>query len=215
MIIAIDGPSASGKGTLARRLAERLDLAYLDTGSLYRGVALLVLDGGGDPRDASAALRAAKGFSLEILNDPRLRSENTGEAASHVAAMPEVRTALLAFQRRFASHPPGGKKGAVIDGRDIGTVVCPAAEAKFFVTASAEVRAGRRTKELAARNEVADYAKVLAAIRARDRRDRLRETSPLKAAADAHLLDTTKLDIDGAFQTALGVLAGKGLLKAR
>jgi CMP/dCMP kinase len=215
MIIAIDGPSASGKGTLARRLAEHLNLAHLDTGSLYRGVALLVLDGGGYPGDRAAAVKAAKGFSLDILGDPRLKSEATGEAASLVAAIPEVRAELLAFQRRFAAHPPGGKKGAVIDGRDIGTVVCPAAEVKFFVTASPEVRAERRTKEMLGRGEVANTAKVLATIRERDRRDRMREASPLRAAQDAHLLDTTKLDIDGAFQKALDVLASKGFLKAR
>jgi len=213
MIIAIDGPSASGKGTLAKKLAERLDLAHLDTGSLYRGVALRVLDAGGQARDPAAALKAAKGFSLEILNDPQIRSEAVGEAASHVAAIPEVRAELLAFQRRFAANPPDGTKGAVIDGRDIGTVVCPNAEVKFFITASPEVRAERRTKELLARGEAANYDQVLATIRERDRRDRMREASPLRAAEDAHLLDTTKLDIDGAFQKALDVLADKGFLK--
>ncbi|HXV73101.1 MAG TPA: (d)CMP kinase [Sphingomonadales bacterium] len=215
MIIAIDGPSASGKGTLARQLARRLDFAHLDTGSLYRGVALLVLDAGGRPQDAAAAIKAAKGFSLEILNDRRIRSEATGEAASHVAAIPGVRAELLAFQRRFAAAPPGGKKGAVIDGRDIGTVVCPEADLKFFVTASPEVRAERRTKELLARGEAANPAQVLATIRERDRRDQRREASPLRAAEDAHLLDTTKLDIDGAFQKALDVLASKGFLKTK
>ena len=215
MIIAIDGPSASGKGTLARKIARHFDLAHLDTGSLYRGVALLVLDGGAHPGSSAAALKAAKGFSLETLSDPRLRSEAIGEAASQVAAIPEVRAELLAFQRRFAAHPPGGKAGAVIDGRDIGTVVCPNAGAKFFVTATPEVRAERRTKELLARGEVANYDKVLATIRERDRRDQLRDVSPLKAAPDAYLLDTTKLDIDGAFQKALAVLADKGFLNAR
>lgn len=211
MIIAIDGPSASGKGTLARKLATRFGLAHLDTGSLYRAVALKVLAAGADPADRKAAAKAAQALSFSSLDNPKLRGEAVGEAASVVAANPEVRKALLAFQRRFASHPPGGKRGAVIDGRDIGTVVCPGADLKFFVTASPEERARRRTHELEQRGEPADYGQILANIRERDRRDMERENSPLRPAEDAHLLDTTKLDIDGAFEKALDVIASKGL----
>lgn len=212
MIIAVDGPSASGKGTLARKLARHFDFAYLDTGALYRGVALMVRDAGHLPHDPTAALDAAQHFSFKILEDPRIRSESAGEAASFVASMPEVRSALLVLQRTFAASPPGGKKGAVIDGRDIGTVVCPQAEIKFFVTASPEIRAQRRTQELLKRGDSADYATILTTIHERDRRDRERSVSPLRRAEDAHLLDTTKLDIDGAFQKALDVLADKGFL---
>lgn len=213
MIIAVDGPSASGKGTLARKLARHFDFAYLDTGALYRGVALMVRDAGRRPHDPAAALEAAQHFSFAILEDPRIRSESAGEEASFVASLPEVRTALLVLQRNFAVSPPDGKKGAVIDGRDIGTVVCPKAEIKFFVTASPEVRAQRRTQELLKRGDRADYGTVLTTIHERDRRDRERLVSPLRQAEDAHLLDTTKLDIDGAFQKALDVLADKGFLK--
>lgn len=211
MIIAIDGPSASGKGTLARELAARFSLAHLDTGSLYRAVALKVLEAGEDPADEKAAAKAARSLSFSSLDDPKLRGEAVGEAASVVAAIPEVRAALLAFQREFAKNPPQGECGVVIDGRDIGTVVCPEADLKFFVTASAEERARRRTRELEERGEPADFDKILANIRERDRRDMARENSPLKAAPDAHLLDTTKLDIDGAFEKALDVIASKGL----
>ncbi len=211
MIIAIDGPSASGKGTLARRLAEYMGLAYLETGALYRAVALTVLKSGADPRDPVAAEKAARTLDLKTVSDPALKNETTGEAASFVAAMPQVRAALLKFQRDFAAHPPRGKPGAVIDGRDIGTVVCPDADFKLFVTASPEVRARRRTLEMRAKGIDAAEAEILQSIHERDQRDKTRKTSPLKKAPDAHLLDTTKLDIDGAFEKALALLKAAGL----
>ena len=210
-VIAIDGPSASGKGTLARRLAAHFGLAYLDSGSLYRGVALKLIKNGDDPDNTAAAENAANNFDPDILADPRLRHEETGEAASLVAAMPGVRAGLLAFQRQFAENPPAGAKGAVIDGRDIGTVVCPGAGFKFFVTASDEVRARRRTQEMKDNGQDADYDKILRTIKARDKRDSIREISPLRAAEDAHLLDTTNLDIDGAFKEACVILERAGL----
>lgn len=203
MIIAIDGPAAAGKGTLARALAKHFGFAYLDTGSLYRAVGLGAIRAGCDPADAEAAIAAAGSLDNSLLEDPALRSEAAAEAASVVAAMPEVREKLLEFQRNFASDPPGGKPGAVIDGRDIGSVVCPAAEVKIFVTASAEVRARRRTDELIGRGEAADFDAVLADIEARDARDKERSISPLVQAADALLLDTSNLDIEGAFRAAL------------
>jgi cytidylate kinase len=211
MIIAIDGPSASGKGTLARKLAEHLGFAHLDTGTLYRAVAFSVMDAGADPRDQKAARIAAENLPLALLNDPRLRGEEVGKAASFVATMPSVRAALFAFQRNFATAPPEGKKGVVIDGRDIGTVVCPEADFKLFVTASPEVRAKRRTQELLGRGEVVNYDEVLKAVKERDERDKTRKTSPLVQAEDAHLLNTTDLDIDGAFEKALGLLKESGL----
>ena len=210
-VIAIDGPSASGKGTLARRLAAHFGLAYLDSGSLYRGVALMLTNNGDDPNNTEAAKNAANNFDLNILADPRLRHEETGEAASLVAAMPGVRAGLLAFQRQFAENPPAGARGAVIDGRDIGTVVCPGASFKFFVIASDEVRARRRTQELKDIGQDADYDKILQTIKERDKRDSTREISPLRAAEDAHLLDTTNLDIDGAFEKACVILKEAGL----
>jgi len=206
MIIAIDGPSASGKGTLARRLAAHYGLAYLDSGSLYRGVALMLINQGIDPKDKAAAEKAAEEFDLDILKDSKLRHEKTGEAASFVAAIPGVRKGLLKFQRDFAENPPGGLKGAVIDGRDIGTVVCPAANFKFFVTASDEVRARRRTQEMHDNGLEADFGQILETIKDRDARDSTREISPLRPAEDAHLLDTTNLDIDGAFEKARLIL---------
>ncbi|MHA1543874.1 MAG: (d)CMP kinase [Alphaproteobacteria bacterium] len=203
MIIAIDGPSASGKGTLARKLATHLGLDYLDTGALYRAVALSVLNSGANPRDEKAAQKAAETLNLDILSDPHLRDEKMGEAASLVAAMPPVRAALLKFQRDFAENPPSGLKGVVIDGRDIGTVVCPDADFKLFVTASAEVRAKRRTTELHEKGRKVSGDEILQMVRMRDERDKSRKNSPLVQAEDAHLLDTTNLDIDGAFEKAL------------
>ena len=203
MIIAIDGPAAAGKGTLARALAKHFGLAYLDTGSLYRAVGLGVLRAGGDPARLEDALAVASAVDQDLLYDPDLRSEEAGHAASIVAAMPEVRAKLLEFQRNFAKNPPGGLPGAVIDGRDIGSVVCPDADVKLFVTASAETRARRRTDELTGRGEVADFAAVLVDIQARDARDKDRATSPLIQAADALLLDTSNLDIESAFRAAL------------
>jgi cytidylate kinase len=202
LTIALDGPAASGKGTLARRLAADLGLAYLDTGSLYRAVAARVLQAGADPADAEAAAAAAESLVPGDLARDDLRTQAVGAAASVVAAQPRVRRALLDFQRGFAARPPDGKAGAVLDGRDIGTVVCPGAPVKLFVTASAEVRAQRRHEELIGRGEPSIYAHVLEEIRARDRRDSERAEAPLKPAEDAVELDTSALDIDGAFAAA-------------
>ena len=209
MIIAIDGPAASGKGTLARRLAERFGLAVLDTGGLYRATALHALESGGDPASRTDAEAAAKAVSPRDLDDPRLREERVAEAASVVAAIPEVRAALLAFQRDFAHHPPAGFTGAVLDGRDIGTVVCPDATVKLFVTATAEARALRRFKELQESGKIAIYQRVLQDIEHRDARDRERQAAPLRRADDAVELDTTALDADAAFAKAVAVVERK------
>lgn len=204
MIIAIDGPAAAGKGTLALRLAAELGFAHLDTGRVYRAVAAKVLAAGAAPKDAAAALRAAETLGPEDLARGDLRREEVGQGASVVAAVPEVRTALLAFQRRFAENPPGGEAGAVLDGRDVGTVVCPGAEVKFYVTASPEVRARRRHKELIERGERSIYARVLQEMRDRDARDSGREAAPLRPAEDAVVLDTTEMDADAVLAAALG-----------
>jgi cytidylate kinase len=213
MIVAVDGPGASGKGTLARRLAAALDLAHLDTGLLYRAVGAAVLAAGGDPSDPAAAVAAARNLDIPALDPAPLRTEAAGRAASVVAVIPEVRAVLLDHQRRFAAAPPGGAKGraagAVLDGRDIGTVVCPQAEVKIFVTASPEARAERRHKELLERGEASIYARVLADMHARDRRDSERAASPLKPAADAEILDTSALSVDEAFQAALEIVEAK------
>ncbi len=202
MIIAIDGPAASGKGTLAKRLAAHYGLPHLDTGLLYRAVALTLLDQGRPLTDEGAALAAAKALDLSRFDEARLRGAAMGEAASVVSAFQPVRDALLDLQRRFAAQPGG----AVLDGRDIGTVVCPGAEAKLFVTASAEERARRRHRELMEREGAADYEAILADIRRRDERDASRQVAPLRPAPDAVLLDTTALDADGAFRAALAVV---------
>jgi len=202
MIIAVDGPAASGKGTLARRLARHYGLAHLDTGLLYRAVALKLLKQGRRPDDAAAAVAAARSLNPDALGDKALRSSATGEAASVVAAMPAVRQAVLALQRQFA----GRSGGAVLDGRDIGTVVCPNADVKLFITASPQVRAHRRHDELKAQGDGADYDEVLAEITARDERDTHRAVAPLKAAGDAHLLDTSDLDIEAAFRAAVAII---------
>ena len=203
-IIAIDGPAASGKGTLSKRLAADFGFAHLDTGALYRAVGLSVLCAGGDPADSAAGLRAAQALALDdrILGDPALRGDEAAQAASKVAAMPEVRAALLAFQRDFAARPPGGR-GAVLDGRDIGTVVCPEARAKLFITASVEVRAERRVRELRQAGHDVIVATVLEDMRARDERDSRRAVAPLVPAVDAFVLDTSALDADQAFAAAL------------
>ena len=213
MIIAIDGPAAAGKGTLARRLAQRYGLAFLDTGGLYRAAALKALESGGNPADPATAEAAAKRVRAEDLTDPRLREERVAAAASIVASIPAVRAALLAFQRDFAHHPPPGFKGTVLDGRDIGTVVCPEADIKLYVTASAEARALRRFKELQEKGANAIYQRVLQDIEQRDTRDRERQTAPLRPAADALELDTTALDADAAFEKAADLIAQK--LEAR
>ncbi len=205
MIIAIDGPAASGKGTLARRLAEHFGLAYLDTGSLYRAVALQVLVNGSKPQDLDSALQAARELNASLLEDPRLRSGEIGEAASVVAAVPEVRAEMLEFQRQYAAAPGG----AILDGRDIGTVVCPNADVKIFVIANSEVRAQRRFAELQARGEPVSLEGVQADLRARDARDQERAVAPLHPAADALLLDTSELDIETAFNKAVSMIEAR------
>jgi cytidylate kinase len=204
MIIAIDGPAASGKGTLGARLAAHYGLSHLDTGLIYRAVAAGVLARGHRLDDAEAATAVARGLRAADLCDSALRGREMGEAASVVAAVPAVRAALLAFQRDFAGQPGG----AVLDGRDIGTVICPDAEVKLFVTASAEVRARRRWQELCARGEAPAFEAVLDDIRRRDARDAARATAPLKPAADARLLDTSEMDIDTAFRAAVVLVDG-------
>ena len=205
MIIAIDGPSAAGKGTLARRLAAALDFASLDTGLLYRAVGAKLLARGQAPGDRQLAERAAADLRAEDLSGADLRLEAVGRAASQVAAHPEVRAQLLAFQRRFAAAPPGGKAGAVLDGRDIATVVCPEADVKVFLTAGLEARAVRRLKELRERGEEAIYPRVLQEMRDRDARDSGRAAAPLRPAEDAIVLDTTEMDSDAVFEQVLAV----------
>jgi cytidylate kinase len=204
MIIAIDGPAASGKGTLGKKLAAHYGLRHLDTGLLYRAVAKSVLDAGARPDNPKAAVAAAQALDPAQFDEAALKSPAVGEAASFVSAIPEVRGALLAFQRDFAARPPG----AVLDGRDIGTVICPDADVKIFVTASPEVRAGRRAREYAAAGQPADEAAVLADIKKRDERDMNRAAAPLKQAPDAYLLDTTTLDIDAAIRAAIDIVEG-------
>ncbi|GJD64163.1 (d)CMP kinase [Methylobacterium frigidaeris] len=206
MIIAIDGPAASGKGTLAKRLAAHYRLPHLDTGLLYRAVALTLLDAERDLADEAAAAAAARELEPAFLGDPRLRGSAMGEAASIVSAQPAVRAALLDWQRRFAGAP----EGAVLDGRDIGTVVCPDAAVKLFVTASAEERARRRHRELGGKGEAVPYEAVLADILRRDARDADRDAAPLRVAEDAVVLDTTALDADAAFRAATDVVDGRG-----
>ncbi|PWR19472.1 (d)CMP kinase [Zavarzinia aquatilis] len=205
-IVAIDGPAAAGKGTLARRLADAFGFAYLDTGALYRGVALSLIRAGNTDPTESEATKAALRLDLALLKHPDLRLEATGGMASRVAAMPAVRAALDALQRRFAEIPPNGAAGAVIDGRDIGTVICPKAQVKLFLTASVAARAARRVKELQDKGLAADLGAITAEIEARDARDAGRATAPLKAADDAHLLDTSDLGIEEVFATAKSMI---------
>ena len=210
MIIAIDGPAASGKGTLGKRLAAHYGLRHLDTGLIYRAVAKAVLDAGRQPNDLEAATAAAEALDPSRFDEATLKTHSIGEAASIVSALVEVRKALLAFQREFAGRPPG----AVLDGRDIGTVICPDADVKIFVTATPEVRARRRAAEYQAQGREIDENEVLADIRRRDDRDQNRAAAPLKRAQDAHLLDTTHLDIDAAIRAAIDIVeatrAGRG-----
>jgi len=204
LIIAIDGPAASGKGTLARRIAATLGLPYLDTGLLYRAVARKLMDAHADPRDPLAATRAAESLQAADLKRSDLRGEECGAVASLVALMPSVRAALLDFQRGFAARAGGAQAGAVLDGRDIGTVIFPHAAVKLFVTASLQVRAERRCREIG--GVLPDVIEELAA---RDLRDQGRSTAPLKPAPDALLLDTSDLDTDGAFHAAMKLIRGR------
>lgn len=206
-VIAIDGPAASGKGTLARRLAKHFGFAHLDTGALYRATAFLVLAQAGDPADPVIAARAAGLVHPQLLSDPRLRGEVVSAAASIIARIPGVRRALLDLQRNFAAHPPEPAKGAILDGRDIGSVVCPAADVKLFVTATAEERARRRVEELRQRSAAAILADVLRDLKERDARDTERRAAPLIAAPDATVIDTTTLDTDAVFERASKVIA--------
>jgi len=210
MIIAIDGPAASGKGTLGKKLAAHYGLRHLDSGLLYRAVGKAVLDMGRPATDRDAAIAAARALDPTQIDEVALKAPAVGEAASFVSAIPEVRAALVAFQREFAAKPPG----AVLDGRDIGTVICPNADVKIFVIASPQVRAGRRAAEYRASGRNIDDATVLADIVKRDERDQNRAAAPLKQAQDAHLLDTTHLDIDAAIRAAIDIVeatrAGRG-----
>lgn len=201
-VVAIDGPAASGKGTLARRLADRFGFAHLDTGALYRATALLVLDQAEDPSDSATAEAAARRVDMRMLSDPRLRGPAVSAAASIVAAIPAVRSILLGLQRQFAAHPPAPAKGAVLDGRDIGSVVCPSADAKIFLTANPETRARRRLAELRQQGATAIYENVLQDMKERDARDSERPTAPLIAAPDAIVIETTTLDADAVFECA-------------
>jgi CMP/dCMP kinase len=202
MIIAIDGPAASGKGTLAKRLAGHYGYRHLDTGVIYRAVAHALIEAGSDLKDETAAVTAAVRLDPETFENPVLKSQKVGTAASVVSAIPRVREALVEFQRQFAATPPG----AVLDGRDIGTVICPNAEVKIFVVADPRVRARRRTLEARARGEEADEMAVLAGIMARDQRDQSRSAAPLKQAADAYLLDNSNLDIEGGVRAAIDIV---------
>jgi cytidylate kinase len=210
MIIAIDGTAASGKGTLGKRLAAHYGLRHLDTGLLYRAVAKSVLEAGGNPADQATATAAAKALDPTRFEEATLKAPAIGEAASIVSAIPAVRAELIAFQRGFAAKPPG----AVLDGRDIGTVICPTADVKLFVTATPEVRAHRRWLEFRAAGNAMDETAVLADIKARDARDMGRAAAPLKQAPDAHLLDTTDMDISSVIRAAIDIVeasrAGRG-----
>jgi CMP/dCMP kinase len=202
MIIAIDGPAASGKGTLGKLLARHYGYRHLDTGVIYRAVALAMLQAGADLRDEILAVSAALALDPETFGDPMLKSQSVGEAASVVSAIPKVREVLVNFQRRFAEDPPG----AVLDGRDIGTVICPHADVKIFVVADPKIRARRRTLEARARGEEANEALVLQDILNRDERDTNRAIAPLKPAKDAYLLDNTNLDIEGGVRAAIDIV---------
>ncbi|CAM5515684.1 Cytidylate kinase OS=Afipia felis OX=1035 GN=cmk PE=3 SV=1 [Afipia felis] len=202
MIIAIDGPAASGKGTLGKRLAHHYGYRHLDTGVIYRAVAQALLQSGAALTDEAAAVAAAMELDPEKFGNPVLKTQVVGDAASVVSAIPKVREVLLNFQRQFAADPPG----AVLDGRDIGTVICPDADVKIFVVADPKVRAHRRTLEARARGEAADEALVLADILKRDERDKNRAAAPLKCAPDAHVLDNSHLDIEGGVRAAIAII---------
>ncbi len=217
IVIAVDGTAASGKGTLAKRLALHFGFAHLDSGALYRLTAFSVLEAKGDPTNEADALRGAQTIDFNLAGDPRIRTDIIGKAASHVAAIPAVRQALMEFQQNFLAHPPGGSPGAVMDGRDIGTVICPEATAKLYVDARVEVRARRRWAELKAMGFRRAEQDVVAELEARDAADKSRPIAPLRQAADADLLDTSDLGIDAAFAAALALVSPKveGALKDR
>jgi cytidylate kinase len=202
MIIAVDGPLASGKGTIARALADHFGLPHLDTGSLYRATGLAVIEAGIDPDDAEACARLAAELDLAAIDEDRIRTAEAGSMASRVAAIPQVREALFDLQRAFATQPGG----AILDGRDIGTVICPDAEVKLFVTADAETRARRRWEELRAKGETLSFEAMLEQTRERDARDAERTDAPMKPADDATLLDTSSLSIDAAVATAIRIV---------
>ncbi|MAK64616.1 MAG: cytidylate kinase [Maricaulis sp.] len=202
MIIAVDGPLASGKGTIARALAARFGLPHLDTGTLYRATGLAVMDTGTNPADAEACAKLARNLNINRIDGDRIRTAEAGAMASKVASIPQVRDALFELQRAFATQPGG----AILDGRDIGTVICPDAEVKLFVTADAETRARRRWEELRARGEMLTFDEMLAQTLERDRRDAGRADAPMRAAEDATLLDTSSLSIDAAVAQAIRIV---------
>ena len=206
MIIAVDGPAASGKGTLAKRLAGKFGLAYLDTGRTYRGVALAMRRAGAAFDDAAAAVAIASGLDFDVLDDPQITSAEAGEGASQIAVIPELRAALVTRQRAFAERAAREGAGAVLDGRDVGTVILPDATVKLFVTADVSERARRRALELFGVTEGPRFDELLENLKRRDARDSGRAASPLKQAEDAHLLDTTRMDADAAFSAAVRVV---------
>lgn len=207
VVIAVDGPAASGKGTVSNSLANHFDFARLDTGLIYRALGLKVLGDGTDASDKQKVILLANQLSFDDLNQENLRSEKVGAVASRVAAIPDVRAVLLKFQRDFAFHPPAEKSGVVLDGRDIGTIVCPNANFKIFLIADKDVRATRRFKELQERGLRAIYSQILRDIVDRDARDSFRSVAPLEPAKDAFVLDTSKLSADATFVAALGYIS--------
>ena len=209
IVIAVDGPAASGKGTLARRLASELGYAYLDTGLLYRAVGLEIIRAAADPANEATAEKIVQEMSIEDMNfaNPGLRDETAGQVAAVVATYANVRATLAGFQRHFAEQPPAGAQGAVLDGRDIGTVICPDADYKFFVEADIEVRARRRVKELQEKGDPSIYSRVLHDMEERDLRDRTRKVAPLAPAADASVINTTNLNADAAFALAMSLIS--------
>lgn len=218
IIIAVDGPAGAGKGTLANRLAEHLTLAFLDTGKLYRAVGFRVLNQGGDPDNHELAVKTASNLSpselFSLLKKPELTTEEAGQAASKVSAIPEVRQALLKLQRNFAENPPASDEipnpqGAVLDGRDIGTVICPQADFKFFITAEVKIRAQRRLLELQERGEKVIYEQVLKDMKERDERDSKRKIAPLVPAESAFVLDTSYLNAEEVFLQAVSFIESK------